>query len=237
MTLDWVLFWMAIAHSVAMLASILGTGLRRSLGWAVKCAAVLLLAGLSSLLVPDRAFWITGGAWLILVAVPSLLAWLANRSALRGHHARAWHLARLVRWLHPVDEWRGTAAIMRALALAQGTDTGRGVAELSRLLRNPKTSPRAERLIRAHLCRLAGEWEPWPGPATTWGRSPIWRLASAIFLHFGAAHLILNMVALAAIGIWVARMLGHRRTLLIYLVAASAPPPARCCRCSSAGVQ
>jgi rhomboid protease GluP len=46
-----------------------------------------------------------------------------------------------------------------------------------------------------------------------------WRLLSAIFLHYGAVHLILNMLALAVIGVWVEQMLGRWRTLVIYFAA------------------
>ena len=46
-----------------------------------------------------------------------------------------------------------------------------------------------------------------------------WRLLAAMFLHFGSAHLVLNMLALAVLGPFVERMLGHWRTLALYLAA------------------
>ena len=55
------------------------------------------------------------------------------------------------------------------------------------------------------------------GPATQDGQW--WRLASAIFLHFGALHLILNMWALWDAGQLVERMYGHVRFTSIYLVS------------------
>lgn len=44
-----------------------------------------------------------------------------------------------------------------------------------------------------------------------------WRLLTAIFLHGGAMHLVMNMLGLWAIGQTVERIYGHRVFLLIYL--------------------
>ena len=46
-----------------------------------------------------------------------------------------------------------------------------------------------------------------------------WRLFSSMFIHFGAIHLLLNMVALAQVGGYVERMYGSRHYLLIYFLA------------------
>jgi rhomboid protease GluP len=55
------------------------------------------------------------------------------------------------------------------------------------------------------------------GPATQDGEW--WRLATAMFLHFGILHLALNMVALWDAGAWVERMYGHGRFVLLYFGA------------------
>lgn len=55
------------------------------------------------------------------------------------------------------------------------------------------------------------------GPATQDGEW--WRLGSALFLHFGVLHLLLNMGALWDVGQWVERMYGTLRFAVIYLVA------------------
>ncbi len=55
------------------------------------------------------------------------------------------------------------------------------------------------------------------GPATQDGEW--WRLGSALFLHFGVLHLVLNMAALWDGGQWVERMYGTFRFAVIYLVA------------------
>ena len=55
------------------------------------------------------------------------------------------------------------------------------------------------------------------GPATQDGEW--WRLASAMFLHFGAVHLLLNMWALWDAGQWVERMYGRWRFASIYIIS------------------
>ncbi|MFJ5445578.1 rhomboid family intramembrane serine protease [Methylobacillus methanolivorans] len=55
------------------------------------------------------------------------------------------------------------------------------------------------------------------GPATQDGEW--WRLFTALFLHFGAVHLTLNMIAFWDGGQLVERMYGHWRYLTIYLVS------------------
>jgi rhomboid protease GluP len=55
------------------------------------------------------------------------------------------------------------------------------------------------------------------GPATQDGQW--WRLGSAMFLHFGVIHLLLNMWALWDAGQLVERMYGHIRFILIYLLS------------------
>jgi membrane associated rhomboid family serine protease len=55
------------------------------------------------------------------------------------------------------------------------------------------------------------------GPKTLGGEP--WRLLASIFLHFGAIHLLMNMVALADAGRMVERIFGHVRFATIYLTA------------------
>ncbi|MEW6514335.1 MAG: rhomboid family intramembrane serine protease [Pseudomonadota bacterium] len=59
------------------------------------------------------------------------------------------------------------------------------------------------------------EWGANFGPATKDGEW--WRLATAMFLHFGLLHLMVNMLALVEAGRFVERCLGSARFLLLYL--------------------
>jgi len=46
-----------------------------------------------------------------------------------------------------------------------------------------------------------------------------WRLGAATFLHSGFLHIGFNMAALAILGPWVERSMGHWRTLAVYLLS------------------
>ena len=63
------------------------------------------------------------------------------------------------------------------------------------------------------LYRL-GAMSPW---AVTTGQ--YWRLFTANFLHFGSAHLVLNMLALLALGAFVEVFLGRIQYLFLYLLS------------------
>jgi len=73
----------------------------------------------------------------------------------------------------------------------------------------------------------AGLWHSHNGVQLAWGANfgpatqdgEWWRLGSAMFLHFGVLHLVLNMWALWDGGQWVERMYGHARFALIYCAA------------------
>jgi rhomboid protease GluP len=56
------------------------------------------------------------------------------------------------------------------------------------------------------------------GPYTI-GHGQWWRLLTAAFLHFGVAHLALNMYALYLVGTFVERLLGNAGFLIMYLVS------------------
>lgn len=82
-------------------------------------------------------------------------------------------------------------------------------------------------IFAAMLFNGAGLWHSPNGVQLAWGANfgpatqdgEWWRLASAMFLHFGVVHLGLNMWALWDGGQWVERMFGTRRFVLIYFVA------------------
>jgi rhomboid protease GluP len=79
----------------------------------------------------------------------------------------------------------------------------------------------------AMLANGAGLWHSVNGVQLDWGANfgpatqdgEWWRLGSAIFLHFGIAHLALNMWSLWDIGQLTERMYGRVRFLGIYLIS------------------
>jgi rhomboid protease GluP len=76
----------------------------------------------------------------------------------------------------------------------------------------------AEWLIPVGKMQIA--WGSNFGPYTADGEW--WRLFTSLFIHFGIAHLIVNMIALAMFGPLVERLYGTTNYLLIYLLAGMA---------------
>ena len=73
----------------------------------------------------------------------------------------------------------------------------------------------AEWLIPVGKMQIA--WGSNFGPYTTDGEW--WRLLTSLFIHFGIAHLVLNMIALVMFGPLVERLYGSVNYLLIYILA------------------
>ena len=63
------------------------------------------------------------------------------------------------------------------------------------------------------LSRMGALWLPAVLAGGQW-----YRLLTALFLHFGPVHLVLNLLALAVIGPWVEKTLGRARYAAVYLV-------------------
>ena len=64
------------------------------------------------------------------------------------------------------------------------------------------------------LARLGAMWA-----GAVVDRGEWWRLGAATFLHLGLLHIGFNMAALAVLGPWVERTMGHWRTLAVYLLS------------------
>ena len=76
----------------------------------------------------------------------------------------------------------------------------------------------AEWLIPVGKMQIA--WGSNYGPYTTDGEC--WRLFTSLFIHFGIAHLVLNMIALVLFGPLVERLYGSVNYLLIFILAGMA---------------
>lgn len=63
------------------------------------------------------------------------------------------------------------------------------------------------------LFRLGALWSPAVVEGGEWQR-----LVTAMFLHYGVVHLVMNMIGLAIIGPWVERQMGRLRYAVVYLV-------------------
>jgi rhomboid protease GluP len=159
MSLDWVVYWMAIIYCLAFLVALARSRFAHGLAWGAKCAIVLVLAAAAYWQQSELLQQLTGGAWVLLLAVPTAAARLSAREVWRGRYDRAARLVRFAAWFHPFGGWRVPFCILGACARAARGDLEQAKAELRALLDDPRTSPRARPAIRAQLLRIAEDWE------------------------------------------------------------------------------
>jgi rhomboid protease GluP len=152
--LNHILLFIACVSPLALLAQAWRRGgLDR--GWRISAFAVLLVTGVSWLLKPDTAGFVGGGAWFVLMLVPSIGLRKAAELVAQQRYASAWRLARALRFLHPADGLLEQSDLLRALELAQRGDFGSGLALLGRL-RNDHTN--VGRQAIAQSFRIRGDW-------------------------------------------------------------------------------
>ena len=124
-------------------------------GWRIAAFAVLLVTGVSWILKPDTAGFIGGGAWLVLILVPSIGLRKAAELVAQQRYASAWRLARLLSLLHPADGLVEQSSLLRALECAQRGDFASALALLGSL-RNSHTSVGRQAIIQSF--RIRGDW-------------------------------------------------------------------------------
>ena len=152
--LNHILLFIACVSPLFLLAQAWrGGGLNR--GWRIAAFAVLLVTGASWILKPDTAGFVGGGAWLVLILVPSVGLREAAELAARQRYGLAWRLVRALSVVHPADGLLKQSDLLRALAFAQRGDFASGLALLG-LLRNNHTS--VGRQAIAQSFRLRNDW-------------------------------------------------------------------------------
>lgn len=122
MDYTFVLFWLV---SLSCLAGLVVTwiNLRFTVpGWMAVYLAVLLLSVAGWLCEYPAIINAAAFLWFLLIMLPGLIARLYNRRLTQQDYGAARRLARIVRWLHPVDDYRELPKVIHALELAQQGD-------------------------------------------------------------------------------------------------------------------
>jgi hypothetical protein len=83
MSLDWVVYWLAVVSCVALLANLAASRFAQGFAWSVKCVLVHAIAGIAYRQQSAALQALTGGLWALLIAVPPALGRLSGASALR----------------------------------------------------------------------------------------------------------------------------------------------------------
>jgi membrane associated rhomboid family serine protease len=215
-------------------------------GWRVVALVVLGLTSLAWVLWPDIAGYIGGGAWFLLLFVPTLGLRQMTQFATRGDFQSAAKLGTVVQVLHPSAEVREQVRLFRGLtsnpALRIDSNSTRIYQKRTPAKRDTqlRSAPAVFGLILVNVLMFfveisVGDWND-PDvlhrvgalePYAVVVQGEYWRLFSALFLHGGFLHLGFNVFALYVLGPPLERSIGSIRFLACYLISGLA---------SSAGV-
>ncbi len=153
MDLNHLLLFIVIASPVIVLLRLRGA--ERKHGWRIASTVVLFVTLVSFVLVPSFAGYIGGGFWLAFLFVPAIgMRRVADFVAWQRYSA-ARHIINLLRFLHPTQEVRELAQLVRALELAQLGEIEAAIAGFS-ILRSDETP--GGRQATAQIFRLKGDW-------------------------------------------------------------------------------
>ena len=114
-----------------------------------------MVTGVSWMVRPETAGFVGGGAWLVLLLLPTIGLRKAAELAAQQRYASARRLARALRFLHPAGDLRAQSELLRAMELAQRGDFASALALLGPL-RNSHTN--VGRQAIAQSFRIRGDW-------------------------------------------------------------------------------
>ena len=203
--------------------------------WRNAAATVLAVTALAWFFARPQAGFIGAGAWFSLLYLPA--AWMRKSIELaqRGESRNARRLLVLLRVVHPGRAMREHTRLIDVIERAR--EQGRPI---------PPLMPRASSFGRTHTrltpvvltlialnvamfiaqTTLGGSTSPITlhrlgalEPFLVWNNGEYSRLVTALFLHYGAAHLLVNLFALYFFGPSLEQALGSARFAACYLVA------------------
>lgn len=230
--LNHIFLFIAVVSPLAVLARAWRPG-RTYRGWRIASMIVLAITGAAWLLFREMAGFIGGGAWFALLFLPAMgLRRMADLAAQHRYEA-ARKLATALLIFHPSDELRRQAELLRALesggdaGLPPIQDTAPSQDRHRRLREAPAVLVFVSLNILAFVVELlCGGWSDVTlhqlgalEPFFVLWRHEYWRLVTALFLHVGPVHLLLNLFALYILGVPLERSIGSIRFCVCYLIA------------------
>ena len=203
--------------------------------WRSAAIVVLALTGAAWLLARDQAGFIGGGAWFFLLFLPATAMRKSLELAQRGDLRGARRLLGVLRFIHIGRAVREHAHVIDVIARAQ--EQGRSIPPMiPRPSMFGRTRTGVTRVVAILLALnlamfvaqtvLGGSTNPLTlhrlGALEPWGvlaKGEYWRLVTALFLHYGAAHLLVNLFALYFFGPTLEDALGSVRFAACYLIS------------------
>ena len=203
-------------------------------GWRVAAVIVLAITGITWFLKPTMAGYVGGGAWFVLLFLPAVGLRKASQLAEQGRYESALRLTALLQWLHPTAQVREQLRVFQTFASRwSGNAAVQAPSSWNyELYLRLKESPVvflfiliniAIFLVELHrgalthilVMRRLGALDY----AEVIGEGEFWRLLTALFLHYGWAHLAFNLFALYVLGPPLERTIGSLRFAFAYLAS------------------
>ena len=203
--------------------------------WRGAAIIVLVVTGAAWLVARPQAGFIGGAAWFLLLFLPATALRKSIELAQRGEFQKARRILGAVRLVHPGrgvrDQGRFISAIERAQAEGRAIPgparspttfgrTGAGLTPVVAILIALNAIMFAAQIVLGGstnfltLHRL-GALEP----DAVLANGEYWRLVTALFLHYGAAHLLVNLFALHFFGPTLESAIGSLRFAGCYLLS------------------
>jgi membrane associated rhomboid family serine protease len=230
--LNHILLFIAVISPLAVMARAWRPGgTYRS--WRIASLLVLVITGAAWLIFPDLAGFVGGGAWFALLFLPAVGLRRMAELAAQHRYVAARKLARALLLLHPSDELRRQVQLLRVLESGGGAELPPVQRATLRQDRHRRLSDAPAVLVFISLNLLAfivellfGGWNDATlhqlgalEPSLVLRGHEYWRLFTALFLHFGPVHLLLNLFALYILGMPLERSIGSIRFCVCYLVS------------------
>jgi len=231
--LNHILLFLALVTPVLVLARTWRPG-GMFRGWRIAATTVLAITGATWLFFRDYAGYVGGGAWFALLFLPMVGLRRASELAARGRYRSAARLARVLQILHPTAQLREQLEIFQRLEAQHGPGVKVDIAESlpETIFRRLRIAPAVSILILANIAVFGVELhrEALSNPVmlhrlgeldinAVVSKGEFWRLFTALFLHYGPPHLILNLLALYVIGPPLEQIIGTVRFSACYLIS------------------
>jgi len=204
-------------------------------GWRVAALVVLAIAAVSWVFLRHQAGYIGGSAWFAFLFLPAVGLRKVTELFAQQRYQSARRLATLLQVLHPTAELRQQVQLFRKLELQQNAGS------VPLFPSRPARQDRHRRLknapavllfivlnILVFLIEVTRSSPSNPDmlhrlgaldPYSVFIDHQYWRLLTALFLHYGAVHLLFNVFALYVLGPSLERTIGTWRFSLCYLLS------------------
>jgi membrane associated rhomboid family serine protease len=235
--LNHIFLFLAVISSLLVLARAWRPGAPYR-GWRIAAVVVLAITSIAWLFWRDAAGYFGGGAWFVLLFLPTIGLRKMNDLVAQRNYRSARKLGVVLQILHPTSEMRSQVQLLRQLESQANHPNAFGSVpigyESARPRRHSQLRSAPAVLILILLNAIVflfeicvGDWNDPEvlhrvgalDPYSVLVQHEYWRLFTALFLHGGFVHLLFNVFALYVLGPPLERSIGTMRFVVCYLIS------------------